>query len=249
MPATLDGARVRRDRALRGAGVADDDEPEFWDLYIGELRLGRHRDGVADKRHAYVFDLRERCRRPPLPAVLHHAQPPLHPDGPGAGPHGPAPPPPPAPARRRIVAAARAGDPPARPRARRARRCAAGPGAREPKVTILIANAYAMGGTVRTDAQRRGLPGARRPRGRDHQRPARSSDRPFFPFPTGVKVRVVDDQRDRPLGGLDGPAARAPAPAPQPARCSPATSASRSGSTLWTDLLLLRRLWAAATAS
>src|SRR2546423_8765211 len=33
----------------------DDSEPEFWDLWIADLRIGRHLDDVQNKRGAHVF--------------------------------------------------------------------------------------------------------------------------------------------------------------------------------------------------
>ena len=67
VPVALDGSSFDATVPLEALAWRDDDEPDFWDLYVGRLRVGRHRDGVADKRHAYVFpplDVGERRFRP-----------------------------------------------------------------------------------------------------------------------------------------------------------------------------------------
>jgi glycosyltransferase involved in cell wall biosynthesis len=228
------------------------DEPEFWDLFLntpdGELRLGRHLDGVAGKRHAYVFPARElrlpagpRRLRPfygkrnnlfirsgPVSSAPATVSPPRPPLAPAERPR--------VPRRRmavhRLAAALARGLLRMRPRARER----AGP----PKVTILIANAYAMGGTVRTCLNVAGFLAER------HEveiiSVQRLRDRPFFAFPPGVKVRVADDQRERPLGGRAGRVRKLLRP-----RASrlvfPADLRFVRSCSLWTDVMLLRRLW------
>jgi glycosyltransferase involved in cell wall biosynthesis len=253
-----DGAEARTDTVLDGSRFEArlrfgdlpwlGDEPEFWDLFLrtadGELRLGRHLDGVAGKRHAYVFpasELGPRRFRPfygkrnhlfvrsgtigSAPATAAPPQPPLTP---AERPRVP----------RRRMAAHRVAAALARGllrfRGRAPRR--SGP----PKVTILIANAYAMGGTVRTCLNVAGFLAER------HEveiiSVQRLRDRPFFKFPPGVKVRVADDQRERPLGGRAGRLRKLLRP-----RASrlvfPADLRFVRSCTLWTDVMLLRRLW------
>ena len=90
------------------------------------------------------------------------------------------------------------------------------------KVTILIANAYAMGGTVRTVLNLAGF------LAQHHDVEILSIQRlrtkPFFPLPPGVKVRVIDDQRkDHELGGWPGRVA--------PAACRSRGPQARTGRT------------------
>jgi glycosyltransferase involved in cell wall biosynthesis len=239
VPATLDGptfdVRVPY-AALEAAG----DDPEFWDLYLGEQRLGRHGDGVADKRHAYVFDLREvgGRRYRPFYTKRNHL---FVRTGPAQG-RTPEPPPPPAPARRRVA-------PPHELAIHRLVHALAGlvlrlrPRRAQPRVTILIGNAYAMGGTVRTTLN---VAGYLASAGHEVEiiSVARTSDRPFFRFPDGVKVRAADDHRDRRLGGLTGRLRELLRPH-RSRLLFPGDLRLAEGSTLWTDLVLLRRLWAA----
>jgi glycosyltransferase involved in cell wall biosynthesis len=237
VPAARDGAAF--DATVPFATLAwAGEEPEFWDLYLGEQRLGRHRDGVADKRHAYVFDLREvgERRYRPFYSPRNHL---FIRTGPAQG-RTLEPPPPPAPARRRVA-------PPHELALHRLVHTLAAfllrrrPRRSEPKVTILIANAYAMGGTVRTTLNLAAFL-ARAGHVVEIISVARTSDRPFFPFPRGVKVRAVDDHRDRPIGGLTG-RLRALL-RPHPSRLLFAGDLRLAGaSTLWTDVVLLRRLW------
>ena len=223
VPVALDGPSFDVTVPFEALAWHDDDEPDFWDLYIGRLRLGRHRDGVADKRHAYVFpphDAEQRRFRP-FYTTQNHLFIRTGPVRPGKAPARPLPAPP---ARRRIV-------PPHELAVHRLAHALAGivlrrrPQSGEPKVTILIANAYGMGGTVRTCLNVAGYLAQR------HRVEIisvhRQRDRPFFPFPTGVKVRVVDDLRERPLGGRAGRIRDLLRPTAA-ASCTPATSASRA---------------------
>jgi glycosyltransferase involved in cell wall biosynthesis len=245
-PVTLDGAAFRARLEFADLPWRDDEEPERWDLQLetgGEsLRLGRHLDDLPDKRHAYVFPLREIGGRRFRPFF-------------DAGDNlfvrtGPAQPPATAPERarqlpRRPVASARELAthrlathvaaallrlrPAAPPRS----------GAR-PKVTILIANAYGMGGTVRTTLNVAGHLAGRY----DVELISveRAHDKPFFPFPPGVKVRAVDDQRERPLHGWRG-RVRERLRERRSVLVFPADFSLRRGCTLWTDLRLARTLW------
>jgi glycosyltransferase involved in cell wall biosynthesis len=108
----------------------------------------------------------------------------------------------------------------------------------KPKVTFLLMHAWGMGGTIRTTlnlaahlAERHDV---------EILSVVRRRDRPFFPFPADVAVTAVDDQR-----GAHGPGIRRRLERLLRARRSlllhPADHASDSCS-LWTDLLLLRRL-------
>jgi glycosyltransferase involved in cell wall biosynthesis len=254
-PADVEGDRFEAYVPFGSLSWTDPEEPEFWDLFLAldggpELRVGRHLDGVRNKRHAYVFELRELD----LPAGGRRFRPFY--DGGNhvfirTGPRGPGPSAPTTPpkhaARRTVVsphdmalhrlasALARAilrRRGPARPRARSAERT---------KVTILIANAYAMGGTVRTVLNLAGF------LAQQHEVEIVSVQRlrakPFFPLPPGVKVRVVDDQReDKALGGWAGRVRALLRPFPS-RLIFPADLRFRNGCSLWTDLMLLRALW------
>lgn len=237
-PVALDGPAFDVTVPFGALAWRDDDVPDFWDLYIGRLRLGRHRDGIADKRHAYVFpphDVQQRRFRP-FYNRRNHLFIRSGPIPPRQAPPRPAS----APAeRRRIVA----------PHELALHRLALAlarivlrrrPRSGKPRVTILIANAYGMGGTVRTClnlashlAQRHEV---------EIISVQRLRDRPFFPFPEGVNVRVVDDQRDRPLGGRAGRIRDLLRPH-RSRLVYPGDLRLSAASSLWTDLLLLRHLW------
>ena len=235
----------------------DDAEPEFWDLSLAlgggeELRLGRHLDDVANKRHAYVFPLREvglaagERRFRPFYDERNNV---FVRTGPiGAAPAGPRVTP-----QQQVLQHRRTVVPPHQVAVHRlvttlarfvlARRGAAWPRARSDrtKVTILIANAYAMGGTVRTALNLAGF------LAKHHDVEIISVQRlrtkPFFPLPAGVKVRVVDDQRDEHrLGGLAG-RIRALLRPHASRLVFPADIRFRNSVTLWTDLMLVRALW------
>jgi glycosyltransferase involved in cell wall biosynthesis len=257
-----DGTEVRADATFHGAGFDGhlvfgtlpwhDEEPEFWDLFLaldgrGEVRLGRHLDDVANKRQAYVFPMREL----ELPAGARRFRPFYDAENNffirtgqvGAPAPAPAAAAPGQPAKRRVV-------PPHQMAAHRIvaaiagailrRRGAPVVPASRPKVTILIANAYGMGGTVRTCLNVAGF------LAKDHDVEVISVQRlrenPFFPFPPGVKVRVVDDQRDRPLGGLIG-RVRPFLRARKTRLIFPGDLRFARGLSLWTDVLLMRALW------
>jgi glycosyltransferase involved in cell wall biosynthesis len=224
----------------------DPERADYWDLYVRladgpELRLGRHLDDLDNKAHAFVFPWHDAGTRRFRPFF-------------GAGDHiyvrsGPVPPDKPAiqPGRqrpRRPVATLRdlavhrvAGGvaravlrlrPKAPPRDGRA------------KVTILIGNAYGMGGTVRTCLNVAGHLARRY----DVELISihRHRAEPFFPFPPGVTVRVVDDTRKRPVHGWRDRLRKRLRRHPS-ALVFPADFLLRRGCTLWTDLLLLRALW------
>jgi glycosyltransferase involved in cell wall biosynthesis len=107
--------------------------------------------------------------------------------------------------------------------------------ARQPAVRILLANAYAMGGTVRTTlalaeylARTREVEVIALKHG--------SRRRPFFPFPPGVTVTTLDDRgRDR-RGLLERGLTALPSLLTHP------EDYGYRSSSLWTDLQLLRRL-------
>jgi glycosyltransferase involved in cell wall biosynthesis len=103
-----------------------------------------------------------------------------------------------------------------------------------PPVRILLANAHAMGGTVRTTLDLAG----QLARHREVEVVAlkrRGRRRPFFPFPSGVAVTVLDDR-----GGERGRAERVLAALPS-VLVHPEDYGYRAAS-LWTDVQLLRRL-------
>jgi glycosyltransferase involved in cell wall biosynthesis len=100
-------------------------------------------------------------------------------------------------------------------------------------VRILLLNAYAMGGTIRTVLNLAGY------LARDHDVEiislVRRRKKPFFPFPPGVTVTVLDD-RIAPQGRLRAPLSRLPSV------LTPVEDGSFRTVSLWTDVRLARRL-------
>jgi glycosyltransferase involved in cell wall biosynthesis len=245
-PATLGGAAFRARLEFADLPWREDDEPERWDLQLDAggraLRLGRHLDDLPDKRHSYVFPLREigaRRFRPFFDAGdnLFVRTAPARPIAPAPAPPRQLPRRPVASLRElathrlatRVAAALLRLRPAAQPRA----------GAR-PKVTILIANAYGMGGTVRTTLNVAGHLASRY----DVELISieRATDEPFFAFPPGVKVRAVDDQRERTVHGWRD-RVRDRLRERRSVLVFPADFSLRRACTLWTDLRLARTLW------
>jgi glycosyltransferase involved in cell wall biosynthesis len=114
------------------------------------------------------------------------------------------------------------------------------PGARpapgdRPKVTILLQHAWGMGGTIRATLNVAGH------LARDYDveilSVLRRRDEPFFPFPPGVSVTAIDDQRR----GAAGPGARLLRRVH--GRLFHPDDKVFLPSTLWTDVQLLRHLW------
>jgi glycosyltransferase involved in cell wall biosynthesis len=223
------------------------DRADYWDLFIRladgtQLRLGRHLDDLENKAHAVVFGWRDiggRRVRPFFGAGDHlyirTSKPPA--DGRQREPDGHLPRRPVASLRdlvaHRVAAAA------ARALLRLRPSAPTRTGGR-PKVTILIANAYGMGGTVRTCLNVAGHLTQRY----DVELISihRHVKEPFFAFPAGLKVRVVDDTRPRAARNWRD-RLRARLRNHPSVLVFPADFLLRRGCTLWTDLLLLRTLW------
>jgi glycosyltransferase involved in cell wall biosynthesis len=243
-PAEIAGNAFRAQ--LPYAGLPHSDRADYWDLFVrvaggAELRLGRHLDDLENKAQAVVFGWRDRGGRRHRPFFgagdhldVRTAKPP--PDKPRREPDGRVPRRPVATPRElaihRVASAAA--------RAILRRRPSAPPRTGDrPKVTILIANAYGMGGTVRTCLNVAGHLAQRY----DVELITvhRHRAKPFFPFPEGVSVRVVEDNRPRPVRGWRD-LLRNRLRKPPSALVFPADFLLRRGCTLWTDLLLLRKL-------
>lgn len=100
-------------------------------------------------------------------------------------------------------------------------------------IRILLLNAYAMGGTTRTVLNQAGY------LARHHNVEIisllRRREKPFFPFPPGVTVSVLDDRTRRPcrLGRLLSRL---------PSLLTPQEEASFRSVSLWTDVWLARRI-------
>ena len=180
------------------------------------LRLGTHLDGVANRGEATEYPRGDR-RRPQPAALLHGREQrldPLHRSPPRRRtPRRPSRPTRTAKPRlaRRVLG------PPAILVHRLALRLvAARPGRAQPPdgrdVRILLLHAWGMGGTVRAAMS---LAASLVESGRSVEvvSVVRRNERPFFPFPDGVEVTAVDDQRK---GG--GTAGEAPEPARAPRR-------------------------------
>lgn len=123
----------------------------------------------------------------------------------------------------------------ARQLSRRRRRTYA-PGGRR-RIRILLLHAYGMGGTIRTTFTTAASLAA------EHDVEIislyRTRERPFFPFPEGVRVTVLDDRTTSPR--------RAPARgllSRLPSVLTPVKDTSFPSVSLWTDLRLLSRLTA-----
>ena len=227
VPVELDDGRFRARLDL--APLA---RPGVWDLRLGERRVGAHLDGLPGKKDVVVFpahragglELRPYYTVEDNLSIL-VAEPsgkqPSVPVVPGAESR-----------RRRVLgglavavhrgALALAAALP-RPRA----------AAAEPaRVRILLLHAYGLGGTVRTSFNlAAGLAG-----GRDVELISmmRRREAPFFSFPDGVEVSVVDDQRGKARrGGLLG---RVPSVLIHP------EDFAYPYASLRTDIALLRRL-------
>jgi glycosyltransferase involved in cell wall biosynthesis len=108
-----------------------------------------------------------------------------------------------------------------------------GPGER-PRVRILLLNAYGMGGTVRATLTMAGGLAA------EHEVEIislyRNRERPFFPFPRGVRVTVLDDLKAAAPGRVRRLLSRLPSV------LTPVKESSFRRVSLWTDLRLLSRL-------
>jgi glycosyltransferase involved in cell wall biosynthesis len=109
---------------------------------------------------------------------------------------------------------------------------------RQGKVTILLMHAWGMGGTIRSTLNLAGYLAER------HEVEVLSLVRrraePFFEFPPGVDVTAIDDQRPRRLRGSRRLLRRALGAFPSVLLHPDARD--RHTCTLWTDLMLVRRL-------
>jgi glycosyltransferase involved in cell wall biosynthesis len=237
-PATLDGRRF--EARLDLADLPPDEDPkERWQLFLqaGEtLRLSKRLDGISNKAHAMAFraiHVNGRWMRPAyngLNELLVHSRPP---DDPWAlrEPHKPPRrPPPPKRAIRAHRLALRAITPLMRRRAV--------PVEGRIPVTILIADAYGFSGIVRSVLNL----AAHLSESHDVELVSivRGREKPFFPFPSGVKVTVIDDEfKDAPRGwrGLVRTILHS-----RRGRLLHPTDHGVDKTTLWTDLVLARRL-------
>jgi glycosyltransferase involved in cell wall biosynthesis len=107
------------------------------------------------------------------------------------------------------------------------------------KVCILLMHAWGMGGTIRTTLNVAGHLAGR------HEVEVlsivRRRDTPFFPFPPGVTVTAIDDQRPARTYGVHRLARRLLRP--RHSRLMHPVDRSSRACSLWTDLLLVRKLW------
>jgi glycosyltransferase involved in cell wall biosynthesis len=209
------------------------DDDGVWDLFLGERRIGRHRDDLPPRRG-------QALRWPVVPAGAREVTPYLTVEdnlslrvaaagtalpAPGIGVGRVS-------LRRRVL----------HPFALAAHRLAfalapaiVGRG-REPdahQVRILITHAWGLGGTIRTTLN---LAGALTHRfDVEVLSLVRRRDDPFFPFPPGVTVTAVDDQRDPPRGPR-ALLARLPSLLVHP------DDFAYPDASLWTDVQLARHL-------
>src|SRR3954447_21487953 len=160
-----------------------------WDLWVdGELRVGRHEDGIPDKQRTVVLPRRRAAQ--PYYTVEDNLSIRV---GPAARAPPPAKRPQPSFLRERVL----------RPLAIAAHRLGARiaqalvrPGKPDgfEGVRILLMHAYGMGGTIRTCLTLAEHLAAHGPV--EIISIVRSRDEPFFPFPEGVRVTVLDDRRE-----------------------------------------------------
>ncbi len=111
------------------------------------------------------------------------------------------------------------------------------PPAEPPAIRIVLANAHAMGGTIRTTLELAGHL-AQRYEVEVIALKRLEAREPFFPFPAGVTVTTLDD-RGRPRGRVERVLARLPSVLTHP------EDYGYGAASLWTDLQLVRRLRAA----
>jgi glycosyltransferase involved in cell wall biosynthesis len=177
-----------------------------WDLYAGERRVGRHRDGVPGKRDVVVFPARRLGGREAQPYYtvednlsVRVGEPAA--DRPAAGDDAElAEPRRRGPLKRLVLAPLAIGaHRAATALLRRVLHAGAPPGDPRGPVRILLMHAWGMGGTIRTTLNVAGHLAGRRDV--EVVSVMRNRERPFFAFPPGVAVRALDDRRDRP-GGL-----------------------------------------------
>jgi glycosyltransferase involved in cell wall biosynthesis len=195
------GEEVAFDAAVRGDTFSGRVElarlarPGVWDLRLGERRIGTHLDDLPGKRDVVIFPAVTAggLERRPYYTVEDNLSVRVGPPAAGAPPE---PVVPGAESRRRralgglAVAVHRLalGLAAALPRRR-----ATGPA--PSRVHVLLLHAYGLGGTVRTSfTLAEGLAGDV-----ELLSMMRRRDVPFFPFPPGAAVTVVDDQRNRGL--------------------------------------------------
>jgi glycosyltransferase involved in cell wall biosynthesis len=241
-PADVDRERFSAGLDL-GELVMPGEQRDVWDLRleIGRraLRLGTHLDGVANRSAATEYPaavIGERRIQPYYTIENNVSVRSLHGEAPEpAPPHDEDAKPrltrrvlgPPAIAVHRVALKLAA--------ARRGRGRAAQGDARD--VRIVLLHAWGMGGTVRAALS---LAGSLAADGRSVElvSVARRHDRPFLPFPDGVEVSAVDDQREgRRGGGLAGRLlSRLPSLLVHP------DDYAHPWCSLWTDVLLARRL-------
>lgn len=254
-PAGVDGGRFAATLELRPL-VADADETEVWDLHLEaggtRLRLGAHEDGIANKGEVFVYPRREverdgvaRALRPYYTSANNlsiRSRPVEEPEEEADSEEQDADAPPDA---EEVAASA---DAPGRETllhrlvAWRLRRLVARgrPGRGEPRgesVHIVLAHAFGLGGTIRTALNL----AAELARDREVEiiSAVRRRDVPILPFPEGVKVTVLDDQRE---GRGDDGGRLARAMRARPGVLIPSGDHFSTSSTLWTDVLLARRL-------
>jgi glycosyltransferase involved in cell wall biosynthesis len=202
-------AELRDGRFAARLELARLGRPGVWDLRLGERRIGTHLDDLPGKRDVVVLPAVAVGGLEAQPyytvednlsvRVAPPAPPPTPPAVPGAESR-----------RRRLLGGL----------AVAVHRVALGLAARLPRggadtgdttVRILLLHAYGLGGTVRTSFNlAQGLAAAEPPassgaaggpRGVELLTVMRRRERPFFTFPDGARVRVIDDQRAR--GPLD----------------------------------------------
>jgi hypothetical protein len=194
-----------REVAAAGGRLAFADLADgVWDLYAGDLRVGRHRDGLPGKRDVVVFPARRAGASEARPYytvednLSVRVGPPAEHEA-ADGDRELAEPRSRGPLKRLVLAPlAIAAHRAATALLRRVLHLGARGGG-DGGVRILLMHAWGLGGTIRTTFNVAGYLAGRHDV--EIVSVMRGRERPFFAFPPGVRVRALDDRRGRP-GGL-----------------------------------------------
>jgi glycosyltransferase involved in cell wall biosynthesis len=222
VPAELDGGRFAARLALASLARAG-----VWDLWLGDRRVGAHDDDLPAKKDVVIFPAHRVGGLELRPYFTVEDNLSIRAGEPAPAPSAPAIPGAQSRRRRLLGGAAVALHRVALGLAARLPQRA--PVAGPPRVRILLLHAYGLGGTVRTSLNL--VEGLAASHDVELISLIRRREAPFFAFPPGVALSVLDDQRTR-----RGPLSRLPSLLIHPEDYAYPYASVR------TDLALLRRL-------